>query len=91
MAIYVGIVLLFSVRLDASTSLEDKTREALMGVLMMKCRTTGRDFSTGIYADAETSTDFPIPSPRRRVRTAIGCTAGGPERRGCLKLMISLI
>ena len=36
MAVYVGIVLFFSVWLDASTSLEDKTRKALMGVLMLK-------------------------------------------------------
>jgi hypothetical protein len=59
MTIYVGIVLLFSVWLDASTSLEDRTREALMGVLMLKCRTTGREFSTGIYADEETFNRLP--------------------------------
>ncbi len=30
-----------------------------MGVLMLKCQTTGRDFSTGIYADEETFNRLP--------------------------------
>jgi hypothetical protein len=30
-----------------------------MGVLMLKCWTTGREFSTGIYADEETFKTLP--------------------------------
>jgi hypothetical protein len=30
-----------------------------MGVLMLQCRTTGREFSTGIYADEETFRRLP--------------------------------
>jgi hypothetical protein len=30
-----------------------------MGVLMLKCRTTGREFSTGIYAEEETFNRLP--------------------------------
>jgi hypothetical protein len=39
--------------------LESNTVEALMGVLMLKCRTTGREFSTGIYTDEETFKRLP--------------------------------
>ena len=30
-----------------------------MGMLMLKCRTTGREFSTGIYADEESFRKLP--------------------------------
>ena len=30
-----------------------------MGMLMLKCRTTGREFSTGIYTDEETFQKLP--------------------------------
>jgi hypothetical protein len=57
MEIYVDIVLLFSVWLDASTSLKDKTLGALMGVLMMTCRTTGAGWIVGCCSGAGPADD----------------------------------
>jgi hypothetical protein len=53
-----SIVPLFPVSLNAPSSLEGN-REAVMGMLMLKCRTTGREFSTGIYTDEETFRKLP--------------------------------
>lgn len=61
-------------------SSQRETREVGMGVLILKCPITGREFSTGTFADEETF-QHPIRSPRRRVRIASGCTVGGRKRR----------
>jgi hypothetical protein len=52
-----------------------------MGVLMLQCSKTGREFSTGIHIDEESYNRLPDTGPRRHVPTAASCIAGGPVRR----------
>jgi len=52
--------------------------EVPMGVLMLKCPETGREFATGIYLDEDSFRRLPDTVSKALVRTAVKCTAGGP-------------
>jgi hypothetical protein len=50
-----------------------------MGVLMVKCPTSGREFSTGFKSKKTILSGFPRLWPSHAARTAEGTTFGGPE------------
>jgi hypothetical protein len=53
-----------------------------MGVLMLKCPTTGREFSTGIHVEEDSFKRLPETVTKARCPHCDLCTAGGPTRPG---------
>jgi hypothetical protein len=55
-----------------------------MGVLVVKCRQTGKMFSTGIQASAETFQDLPQVQTRSKCPTVVSTICGGRGMLSCL-------
>jgi hypothetical protein len=55
------------------------TLEVDMGILMLNCPATGKEFSTGIFTDAKTFNNLP------NMATKAACPHCGQEHRWCAK------